>query len=256
MKNPSSRAAVVLRELKLNNLRGVDLADIFSIKEIYYDDLNPLNGYLARIVSTPAFSKITVSSSLIYKNQKRFVQAHELGHFELHRDQKIICDSEKSFYDYHRNGGQEVEANEFAAELLMPRAEFKNKVENRPFSVDIITELSEYFETSITSTAIRYAEFGFKEIAVVFSQVGQIKWVRINQRFPLQFIRVDQPVPLKSVVADYYQGKVVPNKPTKVDAFNWFFEDFNIQKFDKAKVFEKVFVIDSINCAVSFIWMA
>lgn len=255
MKNPSSKAASVLKELKINNLRGVDLRDVFSIKKIFYEDKFPLTGYLARIVSTTSHSKITVSSTITYKNQKRFVQAHEFGHFELHRAEKIICDNENSFYQYHKNGGQEVEANEFAAELLMPRAEFKALVSNKDFSVQVVMELAEYFETSVTSTAIRYSEFGFKQIAVVFSQEGKIKWVRINEKFPLQFIRIDQPVPIRSIVADYYNGKVLPKKPVKVDAFNWFFEDYNIQRFDKTKVFEQVFIIDSINCALSFIWI-
>lgn len=255
MKNPSSRASAVLKELKINNLRGVDLKDLFSLKGIFYEDHFPLNGYLARIVSTNSYSKITVSSTITYKNQKRFVQAHEFGHYELHRSKKIICDTEDSFYQYHKNGGQEVEANEFAAELLMPRAEFKALVASKDFSVQIVREVAEYFETSVTSTAIRYAEFGFKQIAVVFSQAGTIKWVRINEKFPLQFIRVDQPVPARSVVANYYNGKVLPPNAVKIDAFNWFFEDFKIQKFDKSKVFEQVFVIDSINCALSFIWI-
>jgi hypothetical protein len=255
MKNPSSRAAAVLRDLKINNLRGVDLRDVFSLKGIFYDDHRPLNGYLARIVSSATYSKITVSSTITYRNQKRFVQAHEFGHFELHRDKRVICDNERSFYEYHKNGGHEVEANEFAAELLMPRSEFKEKASSGEFSIEIIKEIAEYFETSVTSTAIRYAEFGPTQVAVVFSQAGRIRWVRINEKFPLQFIKVDQPVPTKSVVAGYYLGKSVPSKPVKVDAFNWFFEDFKIGKFDKAKVLEQVFVIDSINCAVSFIWL-
>lgn len=253
---PSSRAIAVLRELGLMDLRGVDLKDIFSMKGIYYEDNRPIVGYLARIVSTANYSMISVSSSLTYKNQKRFVQAHEFGHFELHKGASIIYDDENSFYEYRSNGGQEVEANEFAAELLMPRAEFRKRASAVDFSIEIVREVAEYFETSLTSSGIRYVEFGPIPVALVFSQGGKIKWTRISERFPFKFIKLGQPVPVKSAVAAYYSGELLPHKRMKIDAFHWFYEDYNILKNDKAKVFEEVLTIDSIGSAISFIWMA
>src|SRR5689334_15904120 len=129
MINPFSRANIILKELKVSNLKGVDIEDIYALKGIFYEE-RYLQSSQARIVSNSKYSKITVNSTLTYRNQKRFAQAHELGHFELHRGNRIICDNEKSFVDYHSKGGQEVEANEFASELLMPRKSFKQLLEN------------------------------------------------------------------------------------------------------------------------------
>jgi Zn-dependent peptidase ImmA (M78 family) len=253
MINPVSRALSILTNLKLKNLRNVNIEDIYAVKGILYEE-TILIGSQARIVSTSHFSKITLSSSLTYKNQKRFAQAHELGHYEMHRATKVICDNEKSFFEYHQKGGQEVEANEFASELLMPRKAFKEYVANRNFNLDLIREVADYFETSITSTSIKYADFGHEYIAIVFSQDGKIKWIKINQNLPLQFIQVGLPVPAHSVVSDFYKKTSIPKTPVAVDAFVWFFNDFNINEHAKSKIYEQVFAMESINSALSFLW--
>jgi len=253
MINPSSRALNILKELKVTNLKNVDIEDIYALKGIFYEE-SILLGSQARIVSTPNYSKITLNSALTYKNQKRFAQAHELGHYELHRETKVICDNEKSFFDYHQKGGQEVEANEFTSELLMPRKYFKDYVTNKTFNLDLIKDIADYFETSITSTAIKYSDFGHEYIGIIFSQDGKIKWVRINQNLPLQFIQIGLSVPEHSVVSDFYKSKSVPKTPVLLDAFIWFFSDFKISDYVKAKIYEQVFPFESINSALSFLW--
>jgi Zn-dependent peptidase ImmA (M78 family) len=253
MRHAVSRANAILNEFKLSNLRGVELEDLYALKNIIYEE-KYLHGSQARIISTNNYSKITVNTSLTYKNQKRFAQAHELGHFELHRGNRIICDNEKSFVAYHQKGGQELEANEFASELLMPLKSFKQFVSNKPFDVDLIKQAAEYYETSITSTSIRYAEYGDEHIAVVFSTEGKINWVRINERFPLQFIRVGLKVPSTSAVSDYYKSKSISKTAVVVNPLAWFCEDFNIEHYAKAKLFEQVFPIESLNSAISFLW--
>lgn len=254
MINPVSRALSILKDLKVSNLRNVEIEDIYAIKGILYEE-TILVGSQARIVSTPNYSKITLSSTLTYKNQKRFAQAHELGHYEMHRAAKVICDSEKSFLDYHKKGGQEVEANEFASELLMPRKAFKEHVANRNFNLDLIREVADYFETSITSTSIKYADFGHEYVAIVFSQDAKIKWVKINENLPLQFIQVGLPVPAYSVVSDFYKARSVPKSPVAIDAFVWFFNDFKMGDYSKSKIYEQVFPMESINSALSFLWL-
>lgn len=254
MINPVSRALSILKDLKVSNLRNVAIEDIYAIKGIIYEE-TILVGSQARIVSTPNFSKITLSSTLTYKNQKRFAQAHELGHYEMHRAAKVICDNEKSFLEYHQKGGHEVEANEFASELLMPRKTFKEHVSNRSFNLDLIREVADYFETSITSTSIKYADFGHEYVAIVFSQDGKIKWIKINQNLPLQFIQVGLSVPAYSVVSDFYKSRSLPKGPVAIDAFVWFFNDFKISDYSKSKIYEQVFPMESINSALSFLWM-
>lgn len=83
--------------------------------------------------------------------RRRFTIAHELGHYCLHQEflnsvGTILERSTRSFVIRDK----EIEADEFAAELLMPQAEFTKQYNN----LDVNT-LAEYFAVSIQATYMR-----------------------------------------------------------------------------------------------------
>lgn len=60
-----------------------------------------------------------------HPNRQRFTLAHEVGHYQLHRGRPLIVDSPVRINLRDRTSGmatdrEEMEANRFAAELLMP----------------------------------------------------------------------------------------------------------------------------------------
>lgn len=82
--------------------------------------------------------------------RQRFTAAHELGHFALHRHQ--LGDSHQDNYLLRAEGltgGQEAQANNFAADLLMPR--------------DLITEMMEAGVASVKDLA---AAFKVSQVAM------------------------------------------------------------------------------------------
>jgi Zn-dependent peptidase ImmA (M78 family) len=98
-------------------------------------------------------------NSLHHPNRQRFTIAHELGHFELHRD--MITSSvhvDKTFPALMRDmkaatGTEriEIEANQFAAELLMPKARLDEVLEGKQFDIDDdgpIEDLAKKFKVS------------------------------------------------------------------------------------------------------------
>lgn len=98
-------------------------------------------------------------NSLHHPHRQRFTIAHELGHLELHREMitsKVHVD--KDFPVLMRDPKSatgtekvEIEANQFAAELLMPEALIKQALENEPFDIDDdspIEELAKKFRVS------------------------------------------------------------------------------------------------------------
>lgn len=96
--------------------------------------------------------------------RKNFTIAHELGHLFLHMGyliSKETWDKQSVNQQFTRFGAneQEYQANEFAAALLMPQKEFKQKLEE--FSggdyVDM-SEVARYFHVSI-SAAINHGRF-------------------------------------------------------------------------------------------------
>jgi Zn-dependent peptidase ImmA (M78 family) len=98
-------------------------------------------------------------NSLHHPHRQRFTIAHELGHLELHREMitsKVHVD--KDFPVLMRDPKSatgteklEIEANQFAAELLMPEALIKQALESKPFDIDDdspIEELAKKFRVS------------------------------------------------------------------------------------------------------------
>lgn len=99
----------------------------------------------------PAVGWYVVLSSLLSRQRQRFTLAHELGHWSLHRNDKA--------YFAHTpgpaRGRYEREANQFAAELLMPFPELRKVAGQMAFR-----ELAAHFEVSREAMAIRLEETG------------------------------------------------------------------------------------------------
>ena len=98
-------------------------------------------------------------NSLHHPNRQRFTIAHELGHLELHRD--MITSNvhvDKNFPGLMRDAVSatgtesiEIEANQFASELLMPRLLIEQALAGKQFDIDDsgpIEELAKKFKVS------------------------------------------------------------------------------------------------------------
>lgn len=100
--------------------------------------------------------------------RQRFTIAHELGHFLLHSDRDLFVD--KQFIVHRRDGnsstGQdplEVEANQFAAELLMPADKVRDLFNRHPFDFDdetALRKLASTFGVSPMAMAVRLSSLG------------------------------------------------------------------------------------------------
>src|SRR5690606_4462795 len=115
---------------------------------------------------------IKVNSKIQFQERKRFVAAHEIGHLIMHRNMQLPEDTFSNFNIISgmehilKNGKQELEANEFASELLMPEKLFLKEAVGKKFSPFLIKQLSERFKTSLTATIFRYLQF--KQLHPVF----------------------------------------------------------------------------------------
>lgn len=100
-------------------------------------------------------------------DRRRFTIAHELGHFFLHNKQTIHVDdldtAEMVFYR-DENSSQathlnEIQANQFAAELLMPRESIIENIKklraNNIGLSEIVGLLADQYQVSVTAMAIR-----------------------------------------------------------------------------------------------------
>ena len=90
--------------------------------------------------------------------RKRFTIAHELAHFELHREEGALF----AHRDAGQNGGIETEANIFASNLLMPEAlvrKFLSIFDDIPDDYRI-QDVSRAFAVSKEAALVRLSQLG------------------------------------------------------------------------------------------------
>ena len=99
--------------------------------------------------------------------RRRFSIAHEFGHFILHNHPGIHID--KGFFFRNKiseevNNPNEIEANRFAAELLMPKNFIVQALQNYSknfFEDDIIERLARDFKVSKAAMGFRLQNLGY-----------------------------------------------------------------------------------------------
>lgn len=103
---------------------------------------------------------------------QRFSVSHELGHYFLdgHLDHVLPEDGiHKSHAGFVSGDPYEQEADHFAAGLLMPKRAFLRELNKSESGLVAIEHLCRKCETSLTSTAIRYADLADHAAAIVIS---------------------------------------------------------------------------------------
>jgi Zn-dependent peptidase ImmA (M78 family) len=132
--------------------------------EVRYE---PLQGDLyGALVRGDGESYIGVNS-LNHPNRRRFTIAHELGHFVLHDGIKVHVD--RGLRVNWRDGessqavsDEEMEANRFAAELLMPLKFLSRDIEKlKSVRQETITLLANRYRVSAQAMRIRLGSFGY-----------------------------------------------------------------------------------------------
>lgn len=119
---------------------------------------------------------LRVNANVRSDARRRFSIAHELGHWEMHPNltQGRYC-TETDLTDYHRSP-EEIEANTFAACLLMPRFLMRERIGNVDPSFAVIDHIAEEFETSRTAAARRLVELTKHKVILVSSCDGHTNW--------------------------------------------------------------------------------
>jgi Zn-dependent peptidase ImmA (M78 family) len=134
------------------------IAENLGITIRYEPAEDKLSGALIR---KPGEAVIGVNSSH-HSNRQRFTIAHEIAHFELHKGMRLHID--ESFLVNLRDGSlnrEEVEANTFAAELLMPTDFITRDAERLRGEVEgEVLRLAKRYRVSQRAMEIRLANLG------------------------------------------------------------------------------------------------
>lgn len=178
-----AEARRIIKELRILSPDEIALEAMAMHFNIRIRERN-LSGCEARIVRQGNKAVISVKQSLSPKGRKRFAIAHEMGHFFLHPDTKQLSNcTNADFHEWGHKKREEVEANVFAAELLMPEDIIRSKVIGNIPSFNIISKLADDFETTLTATAIRFISLTQEPCALIASDGKTRIWTSCSSGF-------------------------------------------------------------------------
>jgi len=218
-KKEASRITEKFGILRPEDIRLRDIAIALGVDNIIEA---PLKGAAASMVKLRDRTIIRISDQESSTGRKRFSLAHELGHFVLghgHQLQKVCSDYElNSWY----GGDEEVQANNFAAELLLPSRLVKPvaDVNASDISFNLIRKLASDFRVSLTAAAIRFVELCPEPCAIVCSRQNRISWPFTNDEWK-PYIKRDIPLDEYTVAYDLHHGVEMEDRPIEVEASSW-----------------------------------
>lgn len=132
---------------------------------------------------------------------QRFSVSHELGHYFLpgHVEQVLKNGPHVSRAGFVTNDPYELEADHFAAGLLMPETPFRAAMDRYDPGLDAIDAVAELCLTSRTATAIRFAELTDAAVVVIVSTGDTIDYCFMSEAMKslpkLDWIRKGSPIP-------------------------------------------------------------
>lgn len=148
-----------------------------------------LPGFEGALMKAPAGKKgwgIFYNSDVRSEGRIRFTQAHEFGHYLLHRTEYpdgIQCSSQDMVRWDSEYRQIEQQANEFAATLLMPFDDYRRQVDaqEKP-SLQQIDACAQRYGVSLMAATLRWLEYTEQRVVMAVSRDDFILWGRSSSR--------------------------------------------------------------------------
>ena len=166
VKLATREAQKLLKLVKINTKPAINLEDLsrkLGIEINYKSFDNEISGCLIRKDN----KAIIGVNSKHTPTRQRFTIAHEIGHFQLHQGEPVHVDKIRvNFRDKSSEtatNAEEIEANTFAAELLMPTDLINRDIQENELSIDegIIETLAKRYEVSPLAMTLRLINLGY-----------------------------------------------------------------------------------------------
>ncbi|POA27736.1 MULTISPECIES: ImmA/IrrE family metallo-endopeptidase [unclassified Pseudomonas] len=136
-----------------------------------------IKGFDGALFANEARSRwmLLYNSSLASSGRIRFTQAHELGHYILHRLKRdeFKCSSDDMLSWEEKN--IEAEADLFASFLLMPLNDFRNQL-TTSVDFELLRHCAIRYGVSLTATALKWIQCTEESAVLILSRDGFMKW--------------------------------------------------------------------------------
>jgi hypothetical protein len=207
----------VLARFRVKTVSEIDVEAFAADYDLYVRD-GGLEGAEGRMTRGRIGGRIRIRRDIEDERRRRFIIAHELGHYLLHRDRPALCAAQDLVR--YEPGNAETEANAFAAEVLMPGALIEPHCHPRRPTLDVVKALAERFNTTFTATAIRFVDLTEEACAVAWSENGRIKWSIPGRNF-YPAVTFGRALSGLSHAGDAFRGKQLPKDPELVPGHAW-----------------------------------
>lgn len=181
---PVVKARDLIAELRIEDPSEIDIELIAAYLGVMVQETQMV-GSDGRMMIIDGAARISVREDIRFPGQKRFVIAHELGHVLLHpmiRQIDELSLTQASNWSLNQEP-EEIEANLFAAEILMPKSLFLPRIQARVPGFALFNELAEEFGTTVTAVAIQFIRYTREECVLIASCKGQRKWFHTSETF-------------------------------------------------------------------------
>ncbi|CAN5822760.1 hypothetical protein BH24ACI1_BH24ACI1_24680 [soil metagenome] len=218
---PEDFARKLLAEL---NMKRADNPEEIAVRlrlTIEDADFDNLEGALVFRVDR-AKGVVSVNKNIKELGRRNFTICHEIAHFVLPNHGSVKCKSKEIESWSSGINAQEVEANRFAAELLLPNKEIYRIVNNKA-TIEVAKEIATDFRASLTATLLKCSEVTDEACAVVWSVNGKIEWVKKNENFNLFIPKKD--LDNQSVAYKLFQDNLNQHDEKAVYAETWVSND-------------------------------
>lgn len=245
--NPKAVAYRLTQSFVITDPKEIDLEAIAMERGVLVI-CGPLQGCDARLIRKGEKGIIRVSNNLT-EGQKRFAIAHELGHWEMHRDisQWHLCTNEN--LASYKSNEPELQASSFASEFLLPTKLMRPICAEAEPNMGLICQIAENFCTGLIATALRFIELNENPCMVVLSDGNRVKWWRKNDHCQNVWFESKQEIGREALATKCSKENKLEGKPVPYSA--WF---KHIESEDRETVFEHSIKLGNFDSVLSLLW--
>jgi hypothetical protein len=255
MKLPTGQ---IYAKAMLDELGIVGLADVREVAaqlklELNEVEVDGFDGALIRAEGA-SFGAIAVRRGILEDGRKNFTIAHEIGHYVLPGHDK--CDEvclDTDVGNWSDVGKQlEREADEFAAELLIPTSYARHRFSETTPSLQTISGVATDCRASLSAMAWRYCDLAPYACAIVWSKESRIAWSRASGEFDF-FIEWGKYLEKGTFARALFEGKKTEgDSPSPVPAGLWL-DSRHLN--EGAEIWEQSIFLRNYRSVLSLLWI-
>lgn len=191
----------------------IDIMSLASSRDIHVE-AKPVStkGVSGMLIRSGENFAIAYATHIKSEGFQRFSVAHELGHYFLEGHPEAVFRSgptHESRSGFASGDQIELEADHFAAGLLMPRHLFKAAADRYSDGFEAIKQLADACKTSLTASAIRYTRVTDAAVAIVLSTGASVEYCFVSEAMRrargFQHLKKGVQLPLKSATRRFNQ---------------------------------------------------